>query len=52
MLDDEDRLLERIEMLETLLSDDLARKEKFQKPKLQKAWRSELATLNARLDLL
>lgn len=52
VLDDEDRLLERIETLETLLSDDLARKEKFQKPKLQKAWRSELATLNARLDLL
>ena len=50
--DDEDRLLERIETLETLLSDDLARKEKFQKPKLQEAWRAELATLNARLDLL
>jgi len=49
---DEDQLLERIDQLETLLAEDLARKEKFQKPKLQTAWRTELATLNARLDLL
>ena len=51
-LEDEDQLLERIDTLETLLSEDLARKQKFQKPKLQEAWRAELATLNARLDLL
>jgi len=51
-IDDEDQLLERIDALETLLSEDLARKEKFQKPKLQEAWRTELAALNARLDLL
>jgi len=50
--DDEDHLLERIDQLETLLAEDLARKQKFQKPKLQASWRTELAMLNARLDLL
>ena len=48
--DAEYQLLLRAEELETLLREDIARKEKFQKPKLQQAWREELAQLNARLD--
>jgi ATPase subunit of ABC transporter with duplicated ATPase domains len=45
-----EELLERIVALETLLEHDLARKPKFQKPKLQAAWRAELKTLNERLS--
>jgi len=51
-VDEELALLERIDELETLLSEDLARKAKFQKPKLQDSWRAELAALNERLELL
>lgn len=47
---DEEAVLERIVELETLLAADEARKAKFQKPKLQAAWRAELAVLMRRLD--
>jgi len=43
-------VLERIVEIESLLEADLARKPKFQKPKLQHEWRAELATLYARLE--
>ncbi|WP_435930229.1 ABC-F family ATP-binding cassette domain-containing protein [Dryocola sp. BD613] len=46
-----DVLLERLLDLETRLADDLARKEKHQKPALQKEWLQEIAALNARLEL-
>ena len=48
----EDVVLERIDHLEKLLAEDEARKGKFQKPKLQKAWREELETLNLALEKL
>ncbi|MEM1231023.1 MAG: ABC-F family ATP-binding cassette domain-containing protein [Pseudomonadota bacterium] len=48
--DGEEALLARIETLETLLRDDLARKPKFQKPQRQARWREELSTLWAKLD--
>ena len=48
--DADEQLLERIVELEDLLRQDAARKPKFQKPKLQAAWRSELDELNRRLD--
>ena len=47
----EDDLLARIIELEQLLSSDLARRQKFQKPKRQAAWREELAELNRQLDI-
>jgi len=43
-------VLERIVELESLLEADLARKPKFQKPKLQAEWRRELESLYPRLD--
>ncbi len=46
---DEESMLQRIVTLEKLLADDLERKPKFQKRKLQQEWRSELAELNNRL---
>ena len=46
----EESLLERIVELETLIGEDEARKSKFQKPKLQSAWKQELAELNRRLE--
>jgi len=46
----EEDVLERIVELEQKLSEDLARKPKFQKPKLQGLWREELAVLNAILE--
>jgi ATP-binding cassette subfamily F protein 3 len=46
----EAEVLERIIELEQKLSDDLARKPKYQKPKLQLQWQEELAVLNARLE--
>lgn len=46
----EQELLERIVLLEAKLSDDLSRKTKFQKPKLQAEWQGELAQLYQRLD--
>ena len=42
-------LLTRIVELETLLNADLARKPRFQKPKLQAAWKDELEELNKKL---
>lgn len=45
-----DDLLERLVMLETLLEQDLTRKPKFQKPRLQAEWRNEIALLTRRLD--
>ena len=45
----EDAALSRIIELETLLEQDLARKTKFQKPKLQASWQEELARLNTKL---
>lgn len=46
----EDELLSRLVALETLLEEDLARKPKFQKPKLQARWRSEITNLQDQLD--
>jgi ABC-type glutathione transport system ATPase component len=43
--DDDDALLERLIDLETRLEEDLARKEKHQKPQLQAQWRDEIARL-------
>ena len=48
-VNDEDSILERIIELETLIAEDHARKSKFQKPKLQPNWHTELAHLNALL---
>ncbi|MFQ3231121.1 ABC-F family ATP-binding cassette domain-containing protein [Reinekea sp.] len=47
---DEEKMLERIIELETLLEEDCSRKEKFQKPKLQLQWQEELNDLTKRLD--
>ncbi|HJL60592.1 MAG TPA: ABC-F family ATP-binding cassette domain-containing protein [Pseudomonadales bacterium] len=47
--DSEEAILNRILELETLLEEDLARKPKFQKPKLQMGWREELEALNGKL---
>ncbi len=44
-----DDILSRIVELEQLLEDDLARKPKFQKPKLQAKWKEEIEALNKRL---
>lgn len=44
-----DDILGRIVELEELLAADQARKQKFQKPKLQDAWQKELDELNERL---
>lgn len=48
---EEDLLLERLVALENRLAEDLARKEKHQKPALQKEWRKEIVALAARLEL-
>lgn len=48
--EDEDAMLTRIDELDSLLRDDLARKQKFQKPHKQAAWRKELEELWGRLD--
>jgi ATPase subunit of ABC transporter with duplicated ATPase domains len=48
-LDDEEQILARIVELESLLESDLARKRRFQKPKLQEAWRKELDQLNSKI---
>ena len=45
-----DEVLERIERLEGLLADDLARKPKFQKPDRQAEWRVEIERLYATLE--
>ena len=46
----EDELLERIVALEQKLTDDLARKPRFQKPARQAEWLREIEALNRRLD--
>jgi ATP-binding cassette, subfamily F, member 3 len=48
----DDRLLQRMDELETLLAQDKARKAKFQKPALQRQWQSELDRLWAKLSEL
>ena len=45
----EEALLERLITLEDLLERDLKQKEKRQKPKLQQAWRDEIAIIQAKL---
>lgn len=44
-----DDLLERLIALETLLTEDLARKPKHQKPQLQAQWRKEIEVIEAKL---
>ncbi|PKF80330.1 ABC transporter ATP-binding protein [Vibrio sp. vnigr-6D03] len=46
---DEEIMLERLLELEVWLEDDLARKPKHQKPKLQSQWREEIALINSKL---
>jgi len=48
---DTDALLEQLVILEDRLKQDLARKEKHQKPQLQQQWRQEIACLNKQLAL-
>ncbi len=48
-LDDKEQILVRMVELESLLEADLARKNRFQKPKLQEAWREELDKLNSKI---
>ncbi len=48
---DEEIMLERLLELEVWLEDDLARKPKHQKPKLQSQWREEIALINSKLNL-
>lgn len=48
---DLDTCLERLVALENRLAEDLARKDKHQKPNLQREWRKEIGELNARLKL-
>jgi ATPase subunit of ABC transporter with duplicated ATPase domains len=47
--DSEEDILNRIVQLENLLAQDRARKAKFQKPKLQQTWTTELDALNRQL---
>jgi len=47
--ENEDEILARIVELEALLEADLARKPKFQKPKLQESWREEIEALSKSL---
>jgi ATPase subunit of ABC transporter with duplicated ATPase domains len=49
---DEDRLLERICELEELISQDKARKPKFQKPAKQETWQKELTLLTDQLSTI
>ncbi len=48
--DSEEALLTRLIELETLLSDDLQRKAKHQKPGLQARWRQQIAQINRQLS--
>jgi len=48
-INNEDELIDRLIMLEALLENDLARKEKFQKVIKQKQWMNEIETLKKRL---
>lgn len=45
----EEQMLERLIELETLLEEDLKRKEKRQKPKRQELWRAEIANIQSKL---
>ncbi|MGF1764117.1 ABC-F family ATP-binding cassette domain-containing protein [Aliivibrio kagoshimensis] len=47
--DPQDALLLRLIELETLLSDDLTRKKKHQKPELQQEWQGEIDVINTQL---
>jgi ATPase subunit of ABC transporter with duplicated ATPase domains len=47
---DAERLLEQLVALETLLSDDQARKPKFQKPALQAEWEAQIEVLEHALE--
>ncbi len=49
-LSDEEEILARIVELEERLEADLARKKKFQKPKMQQSWREEIERLSSTLD--
>ena len=46
----EEDLLARLIELEEKLAADLARKDKFQKPKKQAEWQAEIEQLQSRLD--
>ena len=48
---DYEQLLARLIELESLLEDDLARKLKHQKPKLQQDWQEEISQLTIALGL-
>ncbi|WP_104402382.1 ABC-F family ATP-binding cassette domain-containing protein [Vibrio penaeicida] len=48
---DEELMLEKLLELETLLEEDMARKPKHQKVKLQDKWREEIAEINSKLGL-
>lgn len=50
VVNEADALLERLIELEVRLAEDLARKEKHQKPAFQQEWRAEIAALNALLS--
>lgn len=49
--EDDERALERMIELETLISEDQARKPQHQKPKRQEVWQAELNELREKLDL-
>lgn len=51
VLSDEEQVLERLLELEAKLEADLTRKKKYQKPKLQQAWRQEISVLNQELKI-
>ncbi|MDA0118085.1 ABC-F family ATP-binding cassette domain-containing protein [Vibrio sp. T11.5] len=50
-LADEEQLIEKLYDLETKLEEDVSRKTKHQKPKLQALWRKEIALINQQLGI-
>ena len=50
-LTDEEQLIEKLYDLETKLEEDVSRKAKHQKPKLQALWRNEIALINQQLGI-
>jgi len=50
-LSDADAMLSRLVMLEELLAQDMARKEKHQKPERQQQWRAEIARISQQLEI-
>ncbi|WP_019275924.1 ABC-F family ATP-binding cassette domain-containing protein [Vibrio coralliilyticus] len=50
-LDDEEQLIEKLYRLEAKLEEDVSRKTKHQKPKLQALWRNEIALINQQLGI-